>query len=465
MKLQEILFVAFFVLILSFLSTLLHSWLGNFKIKYNLETLGIELNNWLNAKKVKNYVENARLIDYVNYHEVPFHADDNQQNISSAIDMSLKKIIHDYTDHYNINLEFEQEVECVVYFPKLALYEIFSKLKNEVPQPTRFLLLKRNCQQIYELEHSNYVFLKNLDLHPRNYIDDQSFLIMCGAPRLICDDSMTAKMAQKVQNKNAIMLSSKVSHINHVKTTVEISKYRDTKTTVGILTSFKNEAANIEEWLRHYAFEGVTQFVFIDRNSTDSTKELINNFIQNWHESKIYVAILPQPKQNTLVNQLRHYDHFMTTTWAIHVQIDQFVYARQKYRDIVSFAENIPEGVDSIYLFWKVFNIPDGAKSLINDCTKTQSTESCFGIGQTMYRVNKLPGKPDRVRLKNLHHSTGSYYTDASGKKLNVDQKQNFRCKLSDGFDVHLNYYKRNISNCDQEDTELKRKQRFRIEI
>ena len=350
-------------------------------------------------------------------------------------------------------MQIEQEVECVVYFPKLALHEIFTKLKDEVPQPTKFLLLKQNYQKIYQLEHSNYVFLKNLDLRPKNYIDDQSFLIMCTAPRLICDDSMTSKMARKFRNKNVITLSSKV-------------RYRhDATTTVGIITSFKNAAANIEEWLRHHAYEGVTQFVFIDQESTDSTKEVISHFIKNWHESKIEVAILPPPKQKILINQLRHYDYLMTTTWAMYVELNQFVYARQKYKNIVSFAENIPEAVDSIYLFWKVFNIPKGAKSLINDCTKTQPTESCLGIGQTMYRVNKLPGKPERVRLKNLHHSTGTYYTDASGKKINVGQKQHSGCKSSDRFHLHLNYYKRNMINCDQEDTELKSKQRFRIEI
>ena len=135
MKLQEIFFVAFFVLMMAFLSTLIHSWLGNFKIKYNLETLGAELNSWLHAKKTKNYVENARLIDYVNYHDVPFDADDNPHNASSAMELSIKKIINDYKDHCNTNLEIEQEVECVVYFPKLALHEIFSKLKDEVSRP------------------------------------------------------------------------------------------------------------------------------------------------------------------------------------------------------------------------------------------------------------------------------------------------------------------------------------------
>ena len=70
------------------------------------------------------------------------------------------------------------------------------------------------------------MFLKNLDLRPKNYIDDQSFLIMCTAPRLICDDSMTSKMARKFRNKNVITLSSKV-------------RYRhDATTTVGIITSF-----------------------------------------------------------------------------------------------------------------------------------------------------------------------------------------------------------------------------------
>lgn len=450
MNFDKVLFVFIFMLIIGFLSTLLHSWLGIFKTKYNLETLGSELDNWLLTNGSKQYVSDARLIDYVNYHAPLFNADDNEQNISLAREMSLKKIINEYKDLYYPSLDVEKEVECVVYFPKLRLYEVFDKLKNEIPQPSTFVLLKRNYQKMYTLEHSNYVFSKRLEINPKKYIDDQSFLIMCQAPRLICDDSMTSKMAQKIRNKNAISLNNKF-------------RYTEFRPTVAILSSFKNAAASIKEWLFHHAFEGVTQFVLIDDNSTDTTKEEINKFLKHWHETKIDLAILPPPKQKILVNQLRHYDHLVTTTWAIHVKVSQFVYARDIYKDIISFAENIPENVDSIYLFWKIFNIPNkNVESLIKTCTKRQGIESCLGVGQTMYRVSKLPNQQERVRLKNLNQSTGKKYMDASGKQIKIDVHLNDGCKFSNKFKLHLNYYKYNMPGCDEEDGELRDKQKFR---
>jgi hypothetical protein len=90
-----------------------------------------------------------------------------------------------------------------------------------------------------------------------------------------------------------------------------------------ILAIFKNESANIIEWLEHYISMGVTLFYLIDNGSTDNYRPLILPYL---HMIKLYRA----PEKH---KQVQHYNtvyHFILqenpSTWLFVVDLDEFAF-------------------------------------------------------------------------------------------------------------------------------------------
>lgn len=96
---------------------------------------------------------------------------------------------------------------------------------------------------------------------------------------------------------------------------------------LAIMTMFKNEGRRINEYLIHYMKEGVTQFILIDDNSTDSGECIINQFAKEYPD--LQVNYLKWPTQNTKSVAYNACIGKSTRAWTLVVDVDEFVFATE----------------------------------------------------------------------------------------------------------------------------------------
>jgi hypothetical protein len=97
--------------------------------------------------------------------------------------------------------------------------------------------------------------------------------------------------------------------------------------TLSVGAIFKNEAHSMKEWIEHYLFHGVDHFYLIDDNSTDSSVEILKEYIDrglvdlfegglpiyNGRQTDMYINnILP---------------HISETKWLLMVDLDEFMWS------------------------------------------------------------------------------------------------------------------------------------------
>ena len=124
--------------------------------------------------------------------------------------------------------------------------------------------------------------------------------------------------------------------------------------TVGILSIFRDESQLIGEWLRHYLAEGVSQYVLIDSESTDSSVDVIN-FFASHHRRCVQVDLLSLNGSHNQLNAYNMFAHVLRTDWALVVDVDEWVYARLQYHTIPEFLQSLPASAGLVILPWKRF--------------------------------------------------------------------------------------------------------------
>lgn len=122
--------------------------------------------------------------------------------------------------------------------------------------------------------------------------------------------------------------------------------------TLGVLAILKNEALNIEEWIRHYEWQGVGAIYLIDNGSTDDSLAKV----QPWIKSGLVKCI----SLNRPYAQLDHYWSAFRTfrikqncEWLLVADLDEFWVCKsgQKLRHEMT---RFPH-VDVIYANWTIF--------------------------------------------------------------------------------------------------------------
>jgi hypothetical protein len=115
---------------------------------------------------------------------------------------------------------------------------------------------------------------------------------------------------------------------------------------------FKNEYHVIKEFIEHYIQQGVDNFLMIDNNSDDNYYEILKPYIDN----KIVDLISDSNKHsqvmcinNNFLEKSKIYD------WVIVCDLDEFIYARKKYKNIKEYLISLDESVSQVFIPWKMF--------------------------------------------------------------------------------------------------------------
>lgn len=130
--------------------------------------------------------------------------------------------------------------------------------------------------------------------------------------------------------------------------------FNSKKYTLGLLVCAKNESMVIDEFIKHYKWQGVEQIYLIDNGSTDDMHLKLVPYIQEG-----YVQYFMKPEKH---QQERHYNDVYSEVarsecqWLIVCDCDEYVYHRQKGASVKDYLMNLPyDEVGMVTLNWKMF--------------------------------------------------------------------------------------------------------------
>lgn len=116
-----------------------------------------------------------------------------------------------------------------------------------------------------------------------------------------------------------------------------------------IVAIFKNEAVAMREWLSHYTNQGVEHFYMIDNESTDNWEECVQGFP---------VTIYSDSARH---KQVHHYNNYFldevkrNSNWVMVVDLDEFVYARNGFKNIPEYLDVLDNDIGCVTILWKMF--------------------------------------------------------------------------------------------------------------
>ena len=221
-----------------------------------------------------------------------------------------------------------------------------------------------------------------------------------------------------------------------------------------VVAIFKNESAIMEEWLNHYIKEGCSKFLLIDNGSTDNYLPILKKY-------KNLVVLARDPKKHAqkqlynkyFLNAVRYYK------WTIVCDLDEFIYARKKFKTIKEFLNSISNDISQISIPWKIFgsngyNTLDKGepKSAIAAFTKRinyDKKEGFQGIseieGNIKWGFCKSIARSDKIKRIDIHdHELSHNFTIGCGYGKLEPRRPGFTpCNetILKSADLHLNHY------------------------
>ena len=118
---------------------------------------------------------------------------------------------------------------------------------------------------------------------------------------------------------------------------------------------FKDEDTILREWLEHYLKEGVQHFYLIDDGSTDASHQVLAPYIS---QELITLMVDERKKHEPPISMVERYNllfkpFFYSTTWMLHVDLDEFMYGRAE--PIAAYLKRVVPEVGCISVPWKHF--------------------------------------------------------------------------------------------------------------
>jgi hypothetical protein len=120
-----------------------------------------------------------------------------------------------------------------------------------------------------------------------------------------------------------------------------------------LLAVAKNEEMVIDEWIRHYIWQGVDHFYIIDNGSTDNMKNVLTKYIKKGILSYFYNE--ERYQQVKLYNQI--YKPYIKNKydWLIICDVDEYIYYRGK-KVLKDYINSLDQSkISNITLNWKMF--------------------------------------------------------------------------------------------------------------
>lgn len=203
-----------------------------------------------------------------------------------------------------------------------------------------------------------------------------------------------------------------------------------------VVAIFKNEAVAMREWLNHYTNQGVEHFYMIDNGSTDNWEECVYGF-----PVTIY-------SDTTTDNQVELYnDYFLdevkrNSEWVMVVDLDEFVYARNGFKNIPEYLDKLDIDTGCVTILWKMFGSNGYIKqppSIRHSFIKRRLHES--NISKQLTGNGKHGGYDHGksiCRSKNLV-KLGIHVPKHNGNKIIIPKKITEN-DLSNSF-LHINHY------------------------
>lgn len=185
-----------------------------------------------------------------------------------------------------------------------------------------------------------------------------------------------------------------------------------------LIAIFKNESEILEEWIQHYLKEGCSHFFLIDNGSTDEYVDILNKFSK-------YITLIKDNKKHSQAELYNKYflNNIQKYEWTVICDLDEFVYARDKYNTIDAYLNSLSDNITQIAIPWKIFgsngfNTEDKKEpdSVIRSFTKRINYDKKEGF-QGVSKINgeykmdfcKCICRSNAVRKIGIHNSNMKY--------------------------------------------------------
>jgi hypothetical protein len=123
---------------------------------------------------------------------------------------------------------------------------------------------------------------------------------------------------------------------------------------LALMVSTKNDGMILHEFLEHHFWQGVEHAFVIDNGSTDDTKHVLQQYIDDGRVSYYYM--------DDVNAQIQHYNVVYRDAarrdcrWLMVIDTDEFVYNRHESMTVSDFLKTLdPANIACIYLRWKMF--------------------------------------------------------------------------------------------------------------
>ena len=154
---------------------------------------------------------------------------------------------------------------------------------------------------------------------------------------------------------------------------------------------FKDEDSILQEWLEHYLKEGVQHFYLIDDGSTDASHQILDPYILRG----LVTLMVDQRKDHSPpISMTERYNllfkpYFYSTTWMLHVDLDEFMYGRGQ--SVAQYLKLVASDVGCITVPWKHFGSSGHVKKpkggMVQSFLWRDRHPKGGTLGKTIYRI------------------------------------------------------------------------------
>lgn len=215
-----------------------------------------------------------------------------------------------------------------------------------------------------------------------------------------------------------------------------------------VLTRFKNESTNINEWIEHYLWQGATELHMIDNNSDDNWKDNIKPEYLTDKRINFYIDTRVK-RQVSAFNDFFKKIKFKTP-WVLVLDMDEFVYCRKDYNSINDYLKTIPNKVSQIQIPWKVYGShnldkqPASIRGSFLTRHKYPRTRSNFNERISKYDIEcKYFVRAKDVKKLDIHFATvtGKTIKPDGSRVKNVNPFIEQTEETLESHPIHLNHY------------------------